>query len=425
MRKGKKRKKIVNYKRFAIVTFTFLVMVALIGFGYFYFYLLGFNNSAVDLSKKDLVLNKDAVEKIKNDGKSCNILVMGVDVGDANSKSANVRKRTDTMILAHYNSENKKVDLISIPRDTLISINGRNQKINAAHAIGGTNGVKYAVTAVEELLGVSIDYYGKIDYEGFRGVIDAIGGLDMEITRRMDYDDGTQNLSIHFEKGTTVHLDGKKAEEFFRWRQNNDGSGGLNGDLGRIENQHMFIGKVMDKIKSPSIVIKIPSILSSIQSNVETNMDANEILKYGWIFAQVGNADFSMDTINGDLKNIDNSSYLVYDDDKNQEIISRLYDSDVRSFDKSKFKIQVLNGTKKVGLASDYSTYITKIGYKEVVTDNGEAASTSKILVYNGDESIKDDLIKDFKIDNIQFLSSTEKKFDIIVILGEDHEFIY
>ena len=425
MRKGRKRKKIVNYKRFTIVTFTFLVMVALLAFGYFYFYLLGFNNSAVDLSKDNLVLNKDAVEKIKKDGKSCNILVMGVDVGDPDSESADVRKRTDTMILAHYNSQNKKVDLISIPRDTLISINGRNQKINAAHAIGGVDGVKYAVTAVEELLGVSIDYYGKIDYEGFRGIINAIGGIDMDITREMDYDDPTQNLSIHFKKGTTVHLDGEKAEEFFRWRKNNDGSGFINGDLDRIENQHMFIGKLMDKIKSPAIVIKIPSILSSIEKNVETNMDANEIIKYGWIFATIGNDNLSMDRVQGESKYINNLSYFIYDDDKNQEIISKLYDIEVRSFDKSKFKIQVLNGTEKVGLASDYSTYITKIGYNAVVTDNGEAANTSKILVYNGDEAIKDDLINDFKIDNIQFLSSTEKNFDIIVILGEDHEYIY
>ena len=166
----------------------------------------------------------------------------------------------------------------------LIKINGKNQKINAAHAIGG---VTYAVDAVEKLLGIRIDYYGKIDYEGFRKVIDAIGGVDMDITRTMDYDDPSQDLSIHFKKGTTVHLDGKKAEEFFRWRKNNDGAGLADGDLGRIENQHMFISKIMEKIKSPSIVIKIPSILSAIQNSVETNMDANDILKYGYIFATI------------------------------------------------------------------------------------------------------------------------------------------
>jgi anionic cell wall polymer biosynthesis LytR-Cps2A-Psr (LCP) family protein len=71
----------------------------------------------------------------------------------------------------------------------------------------------------------------------------------MEISSNMNYDDDSQNLHIHFEKGETVHLDGEKAEEFFRWRKNNNGTGLAEGDLGRIENQHMFIEKVIDKLK--------------------------------------------------------------------------------------------------------------------------------------------------------------------------------
>ncbi len=282
MKKDKKQKRIVNYKRFAIVTTTFVMIAFALIFMYFYFYLAKFNNNATDLANKDLSsnLSEEDLEKIKTSGESCNILVMGVDIGTPGTKNANDPKRTDTLILAHYNGESKKVYLVSIPRDILIKVNGKNQKINAAHAIGG---VSYTVEAVESLLGINIDYYGKINYEGFRAVINAIGGIDMEITRRMDYDDPSQDLSIHFKKGTTVHLDGKKAEEFFRWRQNNDGTGFENGDLGRIENQHMFIGKIMDKVKSPSIVIKIPSILGAVQNNVETNMEANDILKYGYI----------------------------------------------------------------------------------------------------------------------------------------------
>jgi LCP family protein required for cell wall assembly len=259
MSENKKKKKIVNYKRFALVTIALLVTAIVLIFGGLYFYLASLNNSAVDLSKKGTTskLSKDEIEKIASTGKSFNILVMGVDVGTPGATNANDPKRTDTLIVAHYNAEDKKISLVSIPRDTLIMINNKNQKINSAHAIGG---VTYAVDAVEKLLGIRIDYYGKINYEGFRKVIDAIGGLDMDITRTMDYDDPMQDLSIHFKKGTTVHLDGKKAEEFFRWRKNNDGSGFADGDLGRIENQHMFISKVMEKIKSPGIVVKIPSI---------------------------------------------------------------------------------------------------------------------------------------------------------------------
>jgi len=424
MKNQKKRKKIVNYKRFAIVTITFMVIVFASIFACFYFYLSKLNNSAVDLSKKDITskLSKDELEKISNEGGSCNILVMGVDIGTPGATNDDDPKRTDTMILAHYNAADKKISLVSIPRDTLIQINGKNQKINAAHAIGG---VIYTVNAVEKLLDIKIDYYGKINYEGFRQVIDAIGGIDMDITRNMDYDDPSQNLSIHFKKGTTVHLDGKKAEEFFRWRKNNDGSGLADGDLGRIKNQQMFIGKIMEKVKSPAIVIKIPSILSAIQSYVETNMDANGILKYGYIFATIGKDKMSMDTIKGDSKYIGGQSYVVFDEAKNAQVISKLNDSKVQNIDKSKFKIKIMNGTKKSGLASDFSKYLSEKGYNKAVTENGDSTSKTKIIVYNGSEDIKADLIKDFKIDNIEFLSSTQENFDIIVLLGEDHEYMY
>jgi len=423
MREKKKQKKIVNYKRFALVTITFLLATLLLIFGGVYYYLSTLNNKATDLTKNGIGanLNNNEIEQIVKKGDSCNILVMGVDVGTPGAKNANDPKRTDTLILAHYDAESKKINLVSIPRDTLIKINNKNQKINAAHALGG---VTYTVNAVEKLLDIRIDYYGKINYEGFRKVIDAIGGVDIEITRNMNYDDPSQDLSIHFKKGT-VHLDGKKAEEFFRWRKNNDGTGLADGDLGRIENQHIFINKVMQKIKSPSIVIKIPSLLEAIQSSAETNMEATEILKYGYIFATINKDKFSIDTVKGDSKTIGGQSYVVYDEAQNKALISKLYDSSVLYVDKSKLRIKIVNGTKKPGLASDFAKFLVEKGYNKATTENGETASKSKILVYNGNNDIKTALIKDFKIDNIEFSSSTQENFDIIVVLGEEHEYIY
>ena len=424
MSNNKKVKKIVNYKRFIIVSLIFLVTAIGLIFGGIYYYLSSLNNGATDITKNGVAskLNKDDVEKIVRDGESCNILVMGVDVGTPGAKNANDPKRTDTLILAHYNAVDKKISLVSIPRDTLIRINNKNQKINNAHALNGVTG---AVNAVEKLLDIRVDYYGKIDYEGFRKVIDAIGGVDMDITRRMDYDDSSQNLSIHFKKGTTVHLDGKKAEEFFRWRKNSDGTGLADGDLGRIENQHMFISKIMEKLKSPSIVIKIPSILSAIQDSAETNMEAKDILKYGYIFATIDKEKFTMDTVKGVDKKINGQAYLVYDEELNKSVVSKLYDNKVLYIDKSKLRIKVINGTKKPGLASDFKTYLNSKGYNEVKTENGESTTKTKTLVYNSNNDIKTALIKDFKIDNIEFLSSTQENFDIIVLLGEDHEYMY
>jgi LCP family protein required for cell wall assembly len=416
--------KIVNYKRFALVTIIAVVTVIALAFIWFYSYLAGFNDDAIDLNKKNSIGNieSNGAEQIVKEDESYNILVMGVDIGDPNSKSANDPKRTDTMILAHYNAENKKVNLVSIPRDILIKIDNRNQKINNAHVLGG---VELAVDAVEVLLDTQIDYYGKINYEGFRSVIDAIGGVDIYIERTMDYDDAAQDLSIKFEKGTTVHLDGKKAEEFFRWRKNNDGSGFTDGDIGRIKNQQKFITKVMDKIKSPMIVIKIPSILSAIQKNVETNMDANELLKYGTMFATMNGEDMSMDTIKGAEKIINNISYYQYDEEANKDIIAKIRNASVQSIDKSKLKIKVLNGTKKTGLAGDFSKYLKENGYTQVVTGNGDATSETVVKVNENNKDIVNNLKKEFMINNIEVSSSIQEEFDIIVLLGENYEYMY
>ena len=416
-----KSKKAINYKKIATVVVAFVVLTFVIIVGYIFFFLASFNNNAVDLSKKGVAtqLNQGNLQQIKNNGKSCNILVMGVDIGTAGSTNPNDPKRTDTMILAHYNGTDKKVSLISIPRDTLIKINGKNQKINAAHAIGG---VTYAVDAVQNLLGITIDYYGKINYAGFDKVIDAIGGVNVHILRKMDYDDPTQNLSIHFEKGTNVHLDGKKAEEYFRWRKNSDGSGLANGDLGRIENQHIFITKVMEKIKRPVTIFEIPRILSAVKSYVETNMDATDIIKYGFKFGTLSKGNLSMETVQGDLKTVNGVSYVVYNQAQNQKIISELNDGSALAVNKSKLKINILNGTKTSGLAKNYSAYLKAKGYTNIETGNGKDTIKTKVLVYNSTKDIKTELENDFNLDNIEFLTSSSQTYDVVVTLGEDYK---
>lgn len=169
--------------------------------------------------------------EVKDDSKPVNFLIIGEDQGNGG------KGRTDTIILVNYTYKDDKINIISIPRDTLININGKNEKINSAHVYGG---VPWTIEAVQQLLNVKINYYGKVNYNGFKTFIDAIGGIDMKIKQDMHYDDYAQGLHIHFNKGEKVHLDGEGAEQFFRWRKNNDGSGLARGDLDRIGNQHDY-----------------------------------------------------------------------------------------------------------------------------------------------------------------------------------------
>lgn len=410
-KKTSKRKKSRSLK-IIIILFSFIILLGILG----YFYLLGFtNNSKLGEGK----INTKKAEA----GEPVNILVMGVDIGDPGSKEASDPKRTDTMLVVNYNPKTKNINMVSVPRDTRITMNGKKIKINSAHAINGVNG---SIAAVENLLGIEINNYAKIDYEGFRKVIDAIGGVEMDITRNMNYDDPSQNLHIHFQKGTTVHLDGKKAEEFFRWRKNNNGTGFADGDLGRIENQHKFISKVVEKVKSPSIIPKIPNILSTIPDYVETDMSPEEIIKYGYAVTKGDKSSINMITLQGEAKYIGNVSYFIYDREKNRDIVYTLkaggtsQKDNNTEIDKSEIKIKVLNGTKVNGLAADCERKLKEMGYSNIVTGNGERRDFTKVRLKK-DSSISTGEIENYlNIPNIEKNIQSDENFDIIILLGKD-----
>lgn len=399
--------------RLAISLLLILILLFCAGIStlsFFYDYLGKFSKN----SKENVPL-----AKVADKNSPINILILGVDVGDVNLKDNDDIKRTDSILVANYNPSIPELKLISIPRDTLIQVNGKNNKINAAYAIGG---IKYTIASVEDILGVDINYYAKLDYEGFRKIIDAIGGVDMEITQNMNYDDDAQNLHIHFKKGEVVRLDGKKAEEFFRWRKNNDGSGLADGDLGRIENQHKLISKVIEKLKSVSIIPKINNILNIIPEYISTNMPGEDILKYGLNFIKIDKSNIAMHTIKGDAKYINGISYLVYNEKANSDLLAHIQNSSqtFKSISKGDLKVKILNGTKTNGLASNISKKAEALGYKNVSIGNTDKVEKSRILIKSTRDEVKEQLEKDFNIHNIEILKENNEEFDAVVYIGED-----
>lgn len=373
--------------------------------------------------------NKDLNTKTVQKNEPVNMLLVGVDIGDPKSKSKNDPKRTDTMMLVNYNPKSGNISVVSIPRDTMIRINGKNSKINDANAVGGIN---YAIDAVEKLLGVSINFYGKVDYNGFDKIIDAIGGVDMPINTRMDYDDPSQNLHIHFKKGTVAHLDGKKAEEFFRWRENNDGTGLAEGDIGRIKNQHLFIDTVISKFKSPSIITKVPEILTILPKYMETNMGATDIIKYGTLFSTTDKSKIKMYTLGGQGKYVGRVSYFIYDEEKSKDILEAISsdtstssssndDSRESSFNRDSVRVRILNCTSRNGIAASLSKIMKEKGYSEITAGNGIKSSRSKIIIYGNAKNYKDTIQDDFGIDNVQ-CSTAKSNYDIVVTLGGDYK---
>ncbi len=380
-----------------------------------YYYLLGFSKSRIGQGGLASIDTKEVIP-----GEPVNILVMGVDIGNPNNKAE--PQRTDTIMLINYNPKVKKLNVVSIPRDTRVVINGKAQKINAAHAIGGVSSL---INCVEELLHVNINYYGKVDYNGFRKIIDSIGGIDMDIQNNMDYDDASQDLHIHFKKGEKVHLNGKKAEEFFRWRKNNDGTGFAEGDLGRIENQHIFINKVIDKIKSPAIIPRIPGLMTTLPKYAETNMKPEEIIKYAYTFSRVDKENMNVTTLKGTPKYIGQVSYFIYSENQNKELIKELqgngsYDGITNSFNRSGAYVNILNGTNINGLAARLSNRLKQKGYVNITTGNGKKTNESKIQVSGVSKKSVSIIKRDFGIENVEIIDSNSEKVTITVLLGKD-----
>ncbi|WP_294395338.1 LCP family protein [uncultured Clostridium sp.] len=351
-----------------------------------------------------------------------NILLLGMDIGDPSQEDNDSIKRTDTIMVVNYNPKTDKIMTVSVPRDTLIKNGSNSVKINSAFAIGGYSKIK---SEVENLLNININYMVKIDYNAFIDIVDAIGGVKMEIERNMIYDDEGQNLHINFKAGETVKLDGQKAQEFFRWRKNNDGSGFANGDLDRIQNQQKFISKVIDKCKSPLIIFRAPKIMSAIGDNVETNMSPFSIIRYALKFMTVSKDDISMVTAAGVPKTINGQSFLVFDKNSNKDILSQLSSSggsgsSDNSLAKGSIKIKILNGTKINGLAAELKTKMNNLGYTKVDTGNTELAD--KTVIMTNDKNMLKIIQKDMNIKNKSKKDDKDeyRNYDVIIILGKD-----
>ena len=360
-----------------------------------------------------------------------NILVLGMDVGDTDNQGNKSIRRSDTIMVFNYNPNTKKVHLVSVPRDTMIEVDAyldtgefqRYWKINAAYALGGEEEV---ITHVESLLNININYIVEVDYNAFRSVVDAIGGVDMKIEQDMYYDDEGQNLHINFTAGETVHLDGQKAEEFFRWRQNNDGTGFANGDLDRIKNQQLFISKLVDKVLTPSIVFKVPNILKAISDNVDTNIPANSMVSLGMKMLRLKPSDIVMTTLQGEPERIYGQDFIVVDQDSNRDLINALKSTNPSSGDKitsinrSDLKVLVLNGTKIDGLASSAKNKLEGLGYSNI--EVGNTTPILKSVIQSDNKDLKDVLKSDLDIEKFEKISKSEhKEYDVVILLGEDY----
>ncbi|HLK14900.1 MAG TPA: LCP family protein [Fimbriimonadaceae bacterium] len=182
----------------------------------------------------------------------------------------NNKARSDMMLIAQIDFDKNLITGLSIPRDTAVSLDGGPEhKINAYHAYGGAEMSKRAVEAL--LPGVGIDRVVTINFEGFDDMVNALGGVPVDVEKNMDYDDDAGHLHIHLKKGRHL-LNGQQAEGYVRFRHSDS-------DYARADRQHNFM--LAFKAAAQQKPVAFPYLMDGLTKMLKDGMSSDEVVSLG------------------------------------------------------------------------------------------------------------------------------------------------
>ena len=313
-----------NRKRNVIIAAVIVLAVVLIGAGAAWAYVNAISNN---LHKGVTQEALDALEPANNEPTKTALgdapfymLLMGVDMGEDRRQESEYAGdqwgRSDSMILTRVDPVNKKVALISIHRDTMVNLGEYGQqKINAAYEFYGPAG---AIQAVSTLAGVPISHYATVDFDGFRAIVDTIGGIEVNVP--MEIND--EVLPCHIDAGLQT-LDGEQALNLCRSRHSYDDVAD-DGDVMRAANQRMVIGTIAKKILT-SDLMTIARSVETLSRYVTTDLELSDIVGLAQIFKDV-NPDTDIYTAMEPTTSayIDDVWYEYLDESTWKEMISRM-----------------------------------------------------------------------------------------------------
>lgn len=235
---------------------------------------------------------------------------------------------TDFIMLGQYNPNTREIALLSIPRDTNVGNNSVDGKINSAYSSRGMDKLKKQVT---EITGIEIDYHVLFKTKILRQVVDKIGGVTVDVPINMNYDDPYQNLYIHLKKGTQK-LTGSQAEQFCRFRKNNDGSGYPGGDVERTKAQQKFVKAFISELLKVDNVSKIPDLINIVLEGTKTNVTLNVAKEYIDDVIALKTDRITTNTLPGSARMGKSplgymTSYYYYDAEKTKTMVDEMFHS--------------------------------------------------------------------------------------------------
>ncbi|CAM3433855.1 LCP family protein [Marinicrinis lubricantis] len=272
VKKSKPKKRGKTVLKYVLIIFILLLLSAGAYAGYLWYKA----NQVLD----DITVNnaKDATEEEMASVKPMTILLLGLD-----SREGLGLMNTDVIMALTMNPETKSATLVSIPRDTYIHPSGYSEgwKANAFYSIAKNNGYGEGEfgevkTIFSEFLDIEMDYAVLINFEAFKDVVDALDGVYVEVDQDMRYVDTVDGTDINLKAGWQT-LDGQDALDFVRYRKSNRGTG-ASSDQERNQRQQQVLSAIIDKIKSPTVVLSAGGLLDAVGDNVKTDLPKNQII---------------------------------------------------------------------------------------------------------------------------------------------------
>ena len=342
---------------------------------------------------------------------------------------------TDTIMVAEYDPQKQQASILSIPRDTFIGNNkataSPSEKINAVYQYGADKLLK----EINELTGLDIKYYVKVDTEAFKALVDAIGGVTFDVPIDMKYTDKKQNLYINLKAGVQK-LDGDKAEQLVRFRHNSDGTTypyeyGIE-DIGRMKTQRNFLKALAKQTLKIENLFKINEFMDIAKKYVETNLDFDTIKDYVPYIVEFNSDNLRTEHLPGKSEVCNGWWMYTANESEMKKLIDKMFlnpelqdeeidtsSVDTTGIDKTKINIEVLNGSGSSVKLERIESRLKKAGYTNVTT--GETSNVDSSIIINRGN------VEELAIEELKLLVQTQTvsagestDVNVTIILGKD-----
>ncbi|OCR00774.1 LytR family transcriptional regulator [Oscillatoriales cyanobacterium USR001] len=328
---------------------------------------------------------------------------------------------TDTMLLVRFDPQNKKLTVLSIPRDTRTNVEGKGlTKINEANYYGGPAGAAKSVSSL--LGGVGIDRYVIVNIQGIKSLVDALGGLTIYVPKDMNYIDESQHLYINLKAGKQ-RLNGEQIVQYLLYRHDDLG------DIGRVQRQQLLMRAFMEQELNIGLAAKLPKILSVIQSHIDTNLSIEELVALVGFGTQTDRSGIQMLLVPGEFSDPKEfkASYWLPNQSGIDALMAQHFDFGtnswgVETFDPRFLKVAVLDSTRDDAATDGFVDMLSEAGYRDVRIGKSwpEPLAVTRIVAQDGNVKGAEAIRKSLGFGEVVVESTGSLRSDVTIKLGQD-----